>query len=228
MKRVIMLVAIFFMVIATTAMAADKPVKIRQNRVDFGPFTPGAPLFLETAPALKDSGQTNWLKFTKDADKLSVWAPAPEDIKISERIAAKIPVMTVTSPEQGCGSAPRLLFLSGPVAAVTTAAETKPAATGKLYSYEYVVCDPSGLLTPESMTDQYISKYGMYDGKDYDRQMIFYKNVQGHYRVGVRPFTGGDRAGLMVTVVDENVFREVYQQWRGVIRSASKRVLSEF
>jgi hypothetical protein len=205
------------------SFAQDKQVKQRENRTDFGFYTAGMAIFLENSPGYKESSRLVWRDYVKAADPKNIWATAPAGYFVSDRIAAKLPVIVVTSPDQGCDTAPRLMFLAGPPAQ----GKTQPGGT--LFSYEYNVCDATGLLSADEMIFQYMSKYGAHDAKDYGRNMIVYNNVRGELRVGVKPMESAkDRTGVTITVVNDKAFRDVYQSWRSLLRSADKRVKEEF
>jgi hypothetical protein len=205
------------------SLAQGKQVKQRENRTDFGFFKAGMNIFLEKSPGYKESSKLVWRDYVRADDPKNIWASAPAGFFISERISAKMPVIVVTSPDQGCDTAPRLMFISGPPAR----GQSQPGGT--LFSYEYNLCDTTGLLSTDDMILQYMSKYGVHDTRDYARNMIVYNNVRGELRVGVKPMEGAkDRAGVTITVVNDKVFREVYQSWRSLLRTTDKRVKDEF
>jgi len=220
MKRMAFLMAAA-LILAGQAFAEDKkPAKQRTNRVEFGSYMTGLTIELASA-AYKDAPRTNWLKYSAPQEKNNVWVAAPADMVMAENVASRIPVIATAAPTAGCGMAPRLIFLAGP--------SQTAAVSGKLYAYEYNICDTSGLLSTDMMMDQYISKYGVYDEKDYDRKMIIYNNVSGKYRVGVRPLSGvNDKTGITVTVIDDSVFRDTYGQWRMAVRKAARIAKQEF
>ncbi|MBF0291858.1 MAG: hypothetical protein HQK86_06830 [Nitrospinae bacterium] len=205
------------------SFAQAKQAKEREIRTDFGFFKAGMNIFLEKSPGYKESSKLAWSDYLKAGDPKNIWATAPAGFFVSDRIATKLPVIVVTSPDQGCDTAPRLLFLAGP----PTSGPNQPGGT--LFSYEYNVCDTSGLLSSDEMIFQYMTKYGVHDAKDYGRNMIVYNNVRGGLRVGVRPMEGAkDRAGITITVVNDNAFRDVYQLWRSLLRKSDKRAREEF
>lgn len=206
-----------------SSLAQDKQVKLRENRTDFGFYTAGMGIFLENSPNYKESSKLVWRDYVKANDPKNIWASAPAGLFVSDRIAAKIPVIVVTSPDQGCETAPRLMFISAP----PSGSKNQPGGT--MFSYEYNVCDTTGLLSTDDMIVQYMTKYGVHDTRDYARNMIVYNNVRGELRVGVKPMEGAkDRAGVTITVVNDKVFREVYQSWRSLLRTADKRMKEEF
>ncbi|MBI5814969.1 MAG: hypothetical protein HZB29_05100 [Nitrospinae bacterium] len=221
MKKAIFFLALFVLTLPAGA-AENKPAKVRNNRVDFGPYVTGMALSLAAAPGYKDSAKVTWEAYSKESDRKSVWALAPEDVSIAENIVSRMPVLVVNAPAIGCDMAPRLMFLVDPAAGAGE-------GSGKLFAYEYNVCDTSGMLNTEMMMDQYIAKYGMYDRKDYDRKMIVYHNVMKKYRVGVRPLEGvAGKVGLTITVLGDEVFRSAYQNWRAAIRTATRKAQREF
>jgi hypothetical protein len=205
------------------SLAQDKAPKPREIRTDFGFYKAGMSLFLENSPNYKESSKQVWRDYVKAGDPKSIWASAPAGFFVSERIAARLPVIVVASPDQGCDTAPRLMFISGP----PTSGKIQPGGT--LLSYEYNVCDTTGLLSTDDMILQYMTKYGVHDARDYARNMIVYNNVIGGLRVGVKPMEGAkERAGVTITVVNDKVFRDAYQSWRSLLRSADKRMKDEF
>lgn len=221
--RIIILSLAVILSIPGPSSAQAKQVKQREMRTDFGFFKAGMSIFLENSPGYKESSKLAWQDYVKADDPKNIWAAAPAGFFVSDRIAAKLPVIVVTSPDQGCDTAPRLMFLAGPPA------QGQNQAGGTLLSYEYNVCDTTGLLSADEMIFQYMTKYGVHDAKDYGRNMIVYNNVQGGLRVGVKPMEGAkDRAGITITVVNDNAFREVYQSWRSLLRKTDKRVREEF
>lgn len=222
MKKIIFSLA-FILSLSGSSLAQDKQAKLRENRTDFGFYTAGMSIFLENSPSYKESSKLVWRDYVKANDPKNIWAAAPAGLSVSDRIAAKIPVIVVTSPDQGCETAPRLMFISG----APSRGQNQPGGT--MFSYEYNVCDTTGLLSTDDMILQYMSKYGVHDTRDYARNMIVYNNVRGELRVGVKPMEGAkDRAGVTITVVNDKVFREVYQSWRSLLRTADKRMKEEF
>lgn len=205
------------------SFAQDKQPKPREIRTDFGFYKAGMALFLENSPNYKESSKLVWRDYVKANDPKNIWAAAPSGFFVSDRIAAKLPVFVVTSPDQGCDTAPRLMFISGPPS------NGKNQPGGSLLSYEYNVCDTTGLLSTDDLILQYMTKYGVNDAKDYARNMIIYNNVAGGLRVGVRPMDGAkERAGITITVVNDSAFRDAYQAWRSLLRRADKRMKEEF
>ncbi len=208
-----------------SASGAGEP-KPRFNRVSFGPVEPGQTLklFLGSSKGYKKSDPVKWIEFVKPDDVTRIWTPVPADMPLSQRALGRIPVIEVSGPEQKCGSTPRLVFLAGPPERGGSPGQEGSAPS--LFAYEHIICDTTGLVPPDVMVDQYIAKYGMYDAKDYDRNQVVYNNVRKRYRVGVRPFVskGEGPGGIVVTVVDEAIFREKYLAWRATMQGATRRV----
>lgn len=221
--RIIILALAVILSISGFSSAQTKQVKQREMRTDFGFYKAGMSIFLENSPGYKESSKLVWRDYLKADDPKNIWAASPAGFFVSDRVASKLPVIMVTSPDQGCDTAPRLMFLAGPPGR----GQNQPGGT--LFSYEYNLCDTTGLLSADEMIFQYMSKYGVHDAKDYARNMIVYNNVRGDLRVGVKPMEGAkDRAGITITVVNDNAFREVYQLWRSLLRKSDKRAREEF
>lgn len=213
-------IAILLAAALSAGTEKTEPVK-KMNRVSFGQVAPGEDLklFLDVNKEYKASKGVNWLEFAKPDDKTTIWATAPDDVSISKKVLGRMPVISVTGPGSKCETTSTLLFLEGPA----------KQSGSNLFLYEYNVCDNTGLVTPQTMMDQYIAKYGMYDKKDYDRNMIIYKNVREHFRVAVRPFTPGEGpGGITITVVDDDVFRQKYFGWRASLKKATEVVRKLF
>ncbi|VAX18352.1 hypothetical protein MNBD_NITROSPINAE03-185 [hydrothermal vent metagenome] len=213
-----------FLILAMAAVvgAGEKKDTVkRYNKTSFGQFRTavGLDMFLKANPGYKKSDETGWVEFVRDRfDYGKIWAPAPEKMVMSKRTLSHMGAVLVTSAENACGTAPRLLFLKS--------SDTKKGDSSfELFAFEYNICDTTGLLSPEDMVDRYIAKYGMYEQKDYDRNMIVYTNVTERYKVGARPFSGKENErGLTVTVVDDKIFENVYRSWRGALRKADKSI----
>lgn len=217
MSRIILLIA-FSIMAASLSFAQEKTeAKERYNKVSYGEIKTGrtiSSVMTEQAP-YKKGESASWTDFTSTEPEERIWAPAPEDMSVSRSVASHITITTARTQAPRCGEASRMLFVSSPA----------DGPNGRLYAYEFVACDTTGLLTPQIMLDQYIAKYGMYDKKDYDLDMIIYNNVHGRYRVGVRPFTSQDnRAGIVITVVDDDVYRDVYEKTLSSLRKAFETV----
>lgn len=217
MKKLIgALLAVLF--ISALALAEDKPV--RQNKVEFDLMTTGQRLevFLTAWPQYTKSEPVSWEAFTKNPfDYARMWTPFPEDEYLPGRIAKALDVVTLTASAPACDMAPRVLFI-------------RSAGGGyHLYAFEFNVCDATGMLTPAEMVQQYIAKYGVFDVKDYDRQMIVYRNVKTQYAVGARPVTlEGSRTALTVTVADMNTFKRALRSWRLALSTAEAVVKNDF
>ncbi len=220
-------VALLALAFAAPGAGAEekKEARVRDNKVAFGSFHTAQDLavFLVSHPGYQKSDETGWIKFNENKfDYGRIWAPEPSSLPVSTRTVSHIKVVLVTSPGNECATAPRLLFLKAPETA-------SGASIFRLFAYEYNICDNTNMLNPDDMLKQYIAKYGMYDKKDYDRNMIIYNNVTGGYRLGARTFEGeGEKRGLTITVVDDEVFSDIYRLWRGVLRLADNKIRSSF
>jgi len=216
---------LIFAMAAVVGAGEKNGVNQRYNKTSFGSFHTAISLdmFLISNPGYKKAEETSWVEFSKDKFDFSrIWAPQPEKMATSHRTLSHIGSIMVTSAQNDCGKSPRLLFLKS--------SDTKnDDSSFKLFAFEYNICDTTGLLSPEDMIDRYIAKYGMYELKDYDRNMIVYTNVTERYKVGARPFVRKEkRQGLTVTVVDDKIFENVYRSWRGALRKADKSVMASF
>lgn len=216
---------LIFMMAAVVGAQEAKEVKTRYNKTSFNLFHTDISLdmFLIANPGYQKSDETSWVEFVRDKFEYGrIWAPEPEKLAMSERTLSHMGAVLVTSPANDCATAPRLLFLK-------SSDRKNDDSSFKLFAFEYNVCDTTGLLSPKDMLDRYIAKYGMYELKDYDRDMVVYTNVTERYKVGVRVFTeGGESQGLTITVVDDKVFGDTYRSWRGALRRADENILVSF
>lgn len=216
-------VALIVLSLASAAAAADgkDAPRERANNVRFGGVRTGMSVsnFVREGEPYRKAESMAWLAFQRLDQAERIWAPPPEGMALSGKVLSLMMVTPVAGARPACSSAPRMLFVSGP-----------PGGPGvRLYAYEYMICDASGLLDPGILIDQYITKYGIYDWKDYDLDMIVYKNVQKRYRVGARPAVSEDgRAAIVVTVVDNDVFKDAYFAWRRALRKAYASVRDLF
>lgn len=218
-----MISLLFVMAHSAQAQQANEKTVERHNKVRFGKARTGQSMviFESLAAGYAKSDEQSWVTFAGDIfNHGRVWAPSPAGISVSPRTAEKISVVVMTSATKACGAIPRSLFLKFPGGS---------SVPYRLYAYEFIVCDETNLLRPQDMVNQYISKYGMYDEKDYDRSMAIYNNVTKNYRVGVSPLEMEEgRAGMLISVVDEDVFRDVYLAWQMALRSADARTQTRF
>lgn len=192
----------------------------KTNRVQFGKIKTGASLgtFMTFNKNYTKSEPTSFAETIKEVSPEGMWNPLPNQMSTSGTILNHLSTIEVTSSETGCGMIPRLIFLTGP-----------EKSTAELYAYEFTICDDSKLLNTETVLDQYIAKYGMYDAKDYDRNMIIYNEVKNRYRVGVTPLEGkNEKAGLTITIVDSEIFKLKYREWRLELKKARKTVQKLF
>jgi len=223
MMKQIIFATIALHLAAMTAFADE--MTLRENRVVFGSFHTGQNirLFNTSHTGYTKSKEVDWLKFNADiSDYKRIWAPLPEKSVLSRRTLSHIKVIEMTKEKQACQSSPRSLFLKSPGAG-------GKLSTSRLYAYEFIICDNTKLLTPDDMMRQYVDKYGMYDEKDFDRKMIVYNNVLNRYRLGIRPYYGDkDGNGLVVTIVDNDVFTDTYIAWRGTLRTANEKIKTLF
>ncbi|MGK7345588.1 MAG: hypothetical protein ACNS63_07245 [Candidatus Nitrospinota bacterium M3_3B_026] len=216
-------IALIVLSIAATANAVDgeETTGERANNVRFGGVRTGMSVsnFIREGEPYRKAESMAWVKFETLGQAGRIWAPAPEGMTLSRNVLSLMTVTPVSGSRPACSSTPRMLFVSGP-----------PGGPGaRLYAYEYMICDSSGLLNPGILIDQYITKYGIYDWKNYDLDMIVYKNVLGRYRVGARPAVSEDgRAAIVITVVDDDVFKEAYFAWRRALREAYTSIRDRF
>ena len=204
------------------AFAQEKPIRL--NKVEFDLMTTGQRLeaFLSAYPHFAKSAPVSWEAYTKNPfDYTRMWTPLPEGEYLPNRIAKTLDVVTLTASAPSCDMPPRVLFIRG--------ADGGGYGGYYLYAFEYNVCDITGMLTPAEMVQQYIAKYGVFDAKDYDRQMIIYRNVKSQYAVGARPATlEGNKTAITVTVADENVLKRALRSWRLALSTAEAVVKNDF
>ncbi len=210
---------------AASIVAFGDEMEPRENRVVFGSFHTGQDmrLFNASHTGYTKAEEVDWIKFNADIfDYTKIWAPLPEKRALARRTLSHIKVIEMTKGKQACQSSPRSLFLKSPGAG-------GKLSVFRLYAYEFIICDNTKLLSPDDMIKQYVDKYGMYDEKDFDRKMIIYKNVLNRYRLGIRPYYGDKgESGLVMTVVDDDVFTETYIAWRGTLRTANEKIRNLF
>lgn len=177
---------------------------VHDNRVIYDLYRTAVDLdlFRLNFPQYAVGTTVSWNDFTATTATPELWAPAPRSTFVPELAARHLTATPLTAPA-ACDTASHALFL------------TDADGAAKLYAYVYRACDPSGLLTPEGLVREYVYKYGMYDEKKYDWEMILYRNVKQRYRVGVAPWTGPNgEAGVAITVVDDKVFDDALYSWR--------------
>lgn len=143
----------------------------------------------------------------------------PKDFTTSDRIVAKMKIAFYRPASAVCGAPVEFRFLSGPPGV--------GADGGRLYSYDYLICDASGEMTSRRMVEQFMDKYGMFDEKDYDRNISIYH--QNDFTVGVRGYSAEEGVtGLLITVLNHEVFKEAYIGWRGYLRNVDSKVKNKF
>ena len=65
--------------------------------------------------------------------------------------------------------------------------------------------------------------------KDWDREQHVYYKVKGRYKVMVRPLkTAENKAALLITVVDEEVFDRAYTDARARLRDSENAAKGKF
>ncbi|MBF0169670.1 MAG: hypothetical protein HQK87_01050 [Nitrospinae bacterium] len=198
------------LLLPATAQAADKEAKppMRENRVVYDLYRTEQSYedFRLHFPQFTGGEPVSWGEFNAPTATPGIWAPAPQEVHVPSLPSKHMKVRLVSTDER-CDSASRALFLID--------------ADGKerLYAYVYHACDRSGLLTSAGIQTQYLYKYGMYDEKIFDREMILYRNVRDRYRVGVAPWNSPDgAAGVAITVIDDTLFSSTLTSWKVLIK----------
>ncbi len=192
------------------AMAAEdekKPTP-RENRVIYDLYRTKQTYhdFRLHFPQFTGAEPVSWGQFSAPTATHDIWAPAPPEIYVPT-LPARHMTARLVATEARCDNASQALFLKDAV------------GRERLYAYVYQACDRSGLLTPRGLQTQYLYKYGMYDEKIFDREMILYKNVREGYRVGVAPWRSPDgAAGVSITVIDDALFHETVTSWKVLIK----------
>ncbi len=210
--RIFVIFLIALLILSTAAIAGE-----RENRVRYGDFRTGEGLqtFLIAHAGLERGKGESWTSFSRRENE--IWAPAPEKRSLSSVILDKMKVHTISTKDNRCGASPRQVFLE------------RSNGKAEMYAYEFNICDSSGLIDPVSSVEQYIRKYGMYDSKNYDRDMVIYDNVKKRFRVGAHPYNSENGvSGATVTIVDSVVFDEVYADWKVALRKAAERLRMRF
>lgn len=211
---------------AAAVYAADekKTQPRHENRVDYLDPAPGAD-FAQFAAAYKGMGEKltgNFLEMEKRAKTdFTFTLKRPKGFDGFERFIRQIPVRIMAAPQgDGCGK---------PVDAVFLGVPRQKEMRELLFAYSFMTCSDEPMVTPARFMDKYIEKYGLYDGKDFDRGQHIYYNVRERFEVRVKPLAGpGGKAALVITVSDGAVFTEAYKAWRARLRQAEETSREKF
>lgn len=208
MKRIILSLTLALLLPTAPSRAAEEEPVVRENRVTYDLYRTKQTYddFRLRFPTFSGAEPVSWEEFISPASTPSIWAPAPDAVYVPTLPRRHMTARLLTA-QPACDDASQALFLKD--------------ADGKerLYAYVYHVCDRSGLLTPGGLQTQYLYKYGMYDEKVFDRDMILYKNVRKAFRVGVEPWSSPDgMAGVAITVIDDELFDQTVTSWKVLIK----------
>lgn len=206
---------------AAFASAAEKEPVVRHNRIDYGGVSTGlrAVHFTSRFPEFKEAltGIYLALEIRSDTD-FSINIKRPEKLGLLERYLEKIPVRFLRRADRlNCNSVVEAVFLGHP-------ADRRGKTPEALYSYSYLACAESVLISSNRLLDKYMEKYGNYSAKDYDRNQIVYQNVEEQYEVRVKPVTSSSgKPALAITITDEGVIKLAYDAWRKKLRDAERQ-----
>ena len=214
------------LLLAPAAFApAEETAPVHENRTVYGNLSTGLREvhFAARFPGFKEAvtGRFRALEIRSDTD-FTINLKRPAKPELLDLYLEMIPVRFLRPKDTlACNSVVEAVFLGRPVDRRGKTVET-------LYSYSYLVCADSRLLSSNRLLDEYMEKYGNYDVKDYDRNQIVYQNVKGQYEVRVKPVTSSSqRPGLIITVTDEKLLKHAYDAWRGKLRAAEKAAKAE-
>ena len=202
------------------ASAAEVKETLHDNRTVYADLSTGlqAVHFAGRFPGFKEAvtGLYRMLEIRSDTD-FTINIKSDAKLGLLERYLERIPVRFLRPADTiACDSVVEAVFLGHP-----------PDRRGKtpeaLYSYSYLACADSTMISSNRLLDKYMEKYGNYDVKDYDRNQIVYQNVKGQYEVRVKPVTSSSKMpGLVITVTDEKLLKHTYDAWRRKLRAAEK------
>lgn len=161
-------------------------------------------------------GKVENLQRKISAGKNSVFITIPKTAPRSERIEKNIRTVTYSAPKKSCSAPAQLLFL-----------HTADGAES-LYAYEYLICDDSGLLSPEKIVDKYLARYGMYDRRDYENNLYIYDNVGKYRHVAIKPISIDGKSALQITITDDRAYINAYDSWKEKIRNAVSLIADKY
>jgi len=225
--------ALVMLAITPFASAAEVKETVHNNRTDYGDVSTGlrAVTFMNRFPGFKEAvtGLYLTLEIRSDTD-FTINIRRPEKLGLIERYLEKIPVRFLRPADAlACNSVVEAVFLGHPPARPKRSygAAGPGDRLGKtpetLYSYSYLACADSTLISSDRLLDKYMEKYGNYDAKDYDRSQIVYQNVKGQYEVRVRPVTSSSgKPALAITVTDDGIIKLAYDAWRKRLREVEE------
>ena len=219
--------AIFVLILsAGSAVAYGAEVKetVHDNRTVYGEISTGlqAAHFVTRFPGFKEvvTGLYRKLEIRSDTD-FTINIKSDAKLGLLERYLERIPVRFLRPADTlACDSIVEAVFLGHPL-------DRRGITPEALYSYSYLTCAKSTMISSNRLLDKYMEKYGNYDAKDYDRNQIVYKNVNRQYEVRVKPVTSSSKMpGLVVTVTDELLLKHTYDAWRKKLREVEKSAKS--
>lgn len=208
-----------FLLIFLSGASTETPV--HENRIVYGGIKTGLRIehFNSMFPGFTEFAAGSIYELEgRSATDFSIQTKRPTGLDLFDVYVRRIPASILRPPKPlECDSVQEGTFLKYPAA---VNGKTKMV----LYSYDYLVCADSGDISPSRLLEKYIEKYGNYDRKDYDRNQHIYLNTKNRYEVRVKPVSSGDKkAGLVITVTDSLVFKNVYGAWRAYVRELEKK-----
>lgn len=214
----------------------DAPVRALERpeiRTEFENIKTGmtAGRFIELRPDFKMVEENTFLEFEKKGKEnprvYKLKRPGAADFL--DNVVGLIPVqiMRISGGDPNaiqCDDVVEAVFLSSP-----PFTEEMTDRRTELYSFDYIACDSTKTLSAARVLDNYVDKYGLYQDTDPERSFIIYNAVKNRFQVRVREVTGGkDDRGILISVVDEEMFKEYYRLWRSYVRSVEYRFKKKF
>ena len=202
------------------ASAAEVKEKVHDNRTVYADLSTGmrSLSFMSRFPDFKETLTSLYrtLEIRSDTD-FTINIKRPAKLGLLDRYLEKIPVRFFRPAKTlECDSVVEAVFLGHPL-------DRRGKTPEALYSYSYLTCADSTMISSNRLLDKYMEKYGNYDAKDYDRNQIIYKNVKEQYEVRVKPVTSASqKPALVVTITDQKLISHTYDAWRKKLRDVEK------
>jgi hypothetical protein len=212
--------AVVLLTSAALASGAEVKETLHDNRTVYANLSTGlqAVHFVGRFPGFKEAvtGLYRALEIRSDTD-FTINIKSPAKLGLLERYLERIPVRFLRPADAiACDSVVEAVFVGHPP-------DRRGNTPEALYSYSYLVCADSTMISSNRLLDKYMEKYGNYDTKDYDRNQIVYQNVNRQYEVRVKPVTSSSKMpGLVITVTDEKLLKHTYDAWRRKLRAVEK------
>jgi len=228
--RKIQIITLAYILLASSTLVNAEEKKeqpVRFNRVTYGDIVTGMRLqhFISVFPGFTEVAKGHFVDLEKRSETdYKILLQKPPNFDFFGIFLKRIPVSIYKASEElTCNTPQGSRFFSHP--------PTKEGVATRivLYSYDYLVCAGEGVVSGERLLEKYIEKYGNYDKKDYDRNQHIYYNVENRYEVRVKPVKSKNgEGGLIISVSDNEIFKNVYDDWREYIRRIEESALEKF